>query len=141
MATNVISFLLVGAGGLCGSVLRFGVTTLAGLSSLDTFLYPVQTFILNNIGSFIIGLLVNKTGTHWYYFLSTGLCGGLTTFSAFALEIARMFTKKKFANAIIYAFLTLCCCVGCAYLSYWLVAIRSPPAQSSTDSVERIVNP
>jgi CrcB protein len=124
MVLDVLSFFLVGAGGLCGSMLRFGVTTLVDLLPFDTSLYPVHTFIVNITGSFIIGLLVNKNGSRWYHFASTGFCGGLTTFSTFALEVAKMSAKKNFINAAAYTVATVCCCISCAYISYWIAAIR-----------------
>ncbi len=68
---NFVSFLLVGAGGAIGSMLRYGVA-LAPLNKL----FPYHTFIVNIIGSFIIGtllglLLKNSITKDGWKFLAT----------------------------------------------------------------------
>ena len=82
--------LLVGAGSAIGGILRL----LAGKAFMQFFQYPfpIATFAVNISGSFLIGLLYalyGKTGSlspSVLLFLTTGLCGGFTTFSSFTYE-------------------------------------------------------
>jgi fluoride exporter len=87
---NFYNFLYVGLGGFLGSIARFAV-----VKSLDQkfqSLFPYGTFAVNFLGSLILGFLyaltIRKIGPNqsWILFLGTGICGGFTTFSSFALE-------------------------------------------------------
>lgn len=83
-------FLLVGLGGLLGSVLRFYVYKLAGQVAQTWF--PLGTFTVNVVGSLLIGVLYAVAERHSGVaetlrpLLMTGFCGGFTTFSALSLE-------------------------------------------------------
>ena len=84
-----MSWLCVAIGGALGSLARYGVarvwpTTPGG--------FPVPTITVNLLGSFAIGLLyiwvVTRAGgaESARLFWMTGVLGGFTTYSAFALE-------------------------------------------------------
>jgi CrcB protein len=49
---------------------------------------PWGTVAVNVAGSFVLGLLVARTGGSggWYLAVGTGFCGALTTYSTFAYE-------------------------------------------------------
>ena len=87
------SILIAGAGGFIGTVLRY-LTGLAASRWINSA-WPWGTFIVNIIGCFIIGAAMTWTGKNtvngedWRLFLATGICGGFTTFSAFAQENLR----------------------------------------------------
>ena len=84
------NILLVGAGGFIGSSLRY-VSQLAVDKWVVTN-FPLGTFVVNIIGCFIIGSLYglaekgNFINAELRLFLAVGLCGGFTTFSAFAAD-------------------------------------------------------
>lgn len=85
----MIGILLIALGGALGSVLRFGVITLT-YKFLD-ILFPWGTIFANLIGCFCIGIIWGILDTfdepkNLKLFLITGLLGGFTTFSSFALE-------------------------------------------------------
>ncbi len=83
------TILAIGIGGFIGAVLRAYLTILIN----KTFLHelPFGTLSVNLIGSFLIGVLFVFFSTieiapNIKSFLTTGILGGLTTFSTFAIE-------------------------------------------------------
>jgi CrcB protein len=81
--------IIVGTGGFIGSVMRYLLQVFIENKLLSTF--PLATMIANIIGSFIIGVvfaLAEKSlmNSDWRIFMSVGICGGFTTFSAFAFN-------------------------------------------------------
>lgn len=119
----VRSFLLVGLGGAIGSMARFGLSMLLNRHWLQPF--PLATLLINLTGCFAIGLLYGWSlrsgwmGTTGWPLLATGLCGGFTTFSAFAYENVRLLQSGAASTALAYigaslaGGLLLC---GCGYL-------------------------
>ncbi|OGH96056.1 MAG: hypothetical protein A2104_08355 [Candidatus Melainabacteria bacterium GWF2_32_7] len=90
----MIGVLLIALGGALGSVLRFGVITLT--YKFFDINFPWGTIFANLIGCLIIGIIWAVLDTfdepkHLKLFLITGLLGGFTTFSSFALENFNMF--------------------------------------------------
>lgn len=98
------TILIVGSGGFIGSVMRYLVQVFVekGLSST----FPWGTFIANIAGSFIIGIvfaLVQKgslLNAEWRLFLAVGICGGFTTFSAFAYNNLTMLKEGVYGQFI-----------------------------------------
>ncbi len=89
--THIFSILL---GGGLGSVVRY-VVTCTMLQWCPAY-RGVGTLIVNVVGCLVIGFLAGTgvehkwLSTEWRIFLVTGVLGGLTTFSSFALESARL---------------------------------------------------
>ena len=102
-----MQWLAIAAGGALGSVLRFAAVSY--LTPLLGIRFPLGTFIVNIVGSFLIGvayvLLVEKTtlSAEWRLFFITGVLGGFTTFSAFSLEMLQLWQSGYVLNALIYA--------------------------------------
>ena len=97
----------IALGGALGSVLRFAAV--GYLTPLLNYRFPFGTFVVNIVGSFLIGvayvLLVEKTTlpVEWRLFFITGVLGGFTTFSAFSLEILQLWQEGHVFNALLYA--------------------------------------
>ena len=97
---NVIA---VGLGGLVGSLLRYGISMLS-----KSNYFPLGTFLVNIIGSFIIGCVFAYSikhpqfSTEYKLLLGTGICGGFTTFSTFSLEAVQMLQQQRYQQFFIY---------------------------------------
>lgn len=84
------SLIAVGLGGFAGSVARYGVARMLG--GVRFFSIPAGTLTVNLAGCFLLGLLtaaLARTQTlqpEWRLLLTTGFCGGFTTYSTFMSE-------------------------------------------------------
>ncbi|RLM27867.1 fluoride ion transporter CrcB [Brenneria alni] len=74
---------------------------------------PVGTLLANLIGAFIIGgalayfLRHPHLDQHWKTLITTGLCGGLTTFSTFSAEVVMLLQTGHLAAAGLHVLLNL----------------------------------
>jgi fluoride exporter len=95
------------AGGILGSLLRW-LVALALPQLAGGFPWP--TFVANVTGSFVIGFFSTLTGPDGRVFagprarqfVMTGICGGYTTFSGFAVEMLRFVEARDGRQAVIY---------------------------------------
>ena len=100
-------WLLIALGGALGSVARFASVTY--LTPLFNVKFPIGTFIVNIVGSFLIGVayvLFIKTANvspMYRMFFITGVLGGFTTFSSFSLEMFQLWQQGYVLNAMLYA--------------------------------------
>jgi CrcB protein len=99
--------LLVFIGGGVGSSLRYMVGKFLKTSASG---FPWSTFSVNVLGSLLIGILMGATlknssfSENQTLLLITGLCGGFTTFSAFAYENQVFLKEVDFTSFFIYTF-------------------------------------
>lgn len=99
--------LWVALGGAIGSAARYGVNVWSGRMFGSEF--PWQTLIVNILGCFVMGALTEmmalklNVGQETRAFLTTGILGGFTTFSAFSLDFAYLVERKQVAAAGGYA--------------------------------------
>tara|TARA_B110000459_G_scaffold83432_1_gene93733 strand:+ start:2083 stop:2454 length:372 start_codon:yes stop_codon:yes gene_type:complete len=97
--------LLVFLGGGIGSALRYAIGRILNTSSAG---YPWGTFSVNIIGSLLIGVFMgialknNNLSENQTLLLVTGLCGGFTTFSAFAYENQQFLKEGDLTSFAIY---------------------------------------
>jgi CrcB protein len=102
----ILGFIVVFLGGGFGAALRHGVN-LAAARLMGTA-FPYGTMFINVSGSLVMGLIAEyfalKAGLprRWLLFLTTGILGGFTTFSAFSLEAALLYERGQLAAAAIY---------------------------------------
>jgi CrcB protein len=100
--------LWIGLGGALGAMLRHFLNIwIARMAGSD---FPWHTMVINISGSFVMGLLISLMALRWNVgndlraFLTTGILGGYTTFSAFSLDFAVLVERKAFVLAGAYAF-------------------------------------
>ena len=99
-------YLIVFLGAGIGGALRHGVNV--GAAKLFGYGFPFGTLTVNVAGSFAMGLLagyfVFRTGIPQdvRLFLTTGVLGGFTTFSAFSLDAALLIERHAYAAAAAY---------------------------------------
>ena len=100
------SILIVGCGSFIGGALRFLVSTLMKNESASSF--PIGTLLVNILGCFLIGVIYGlfvrySTTSHMLcLLLTTGFCGGFTTFSTFANESLQMLQAGNVGGFIGY---------------------------------------
>jgi fluoride exporter len=99
-------YLIVFLGAGIGGALRHGVNLAAG--RLFGLGFPLGTLIVNVLGSFLMGALAGYfafrpgIGQHVRLFLTTGILGGFTTFSAFSLDAALLIERNAYGAAASY---------------------------------------
>jgi fluoride exporter len=103
---QTIAFLLVFIGGGIGSMLRHAANLIG--ASLFGLNIPAGTLFVNISGSLAMGLLAGWFAFRGHsdqltrLFLTTGIIGGFTTFSAFSLEAALLFERGQPVGAVLY---------------------------------------
>lgn len=111
----IVNALIVGCGGFIGALLRYVCSELLGVRSSGAF--PSATFIINFVGSFLIGVMSVALPTLFpankqsLLFVSTGILGGFTTFSTFSLETFGLIEESRYAMAGLYAISSVVVCV------------------------------
>ncbi len=116
------NLLIIGTGGFTGSIARYLVSQLN--LSINFHSIPVGTLLVNIIGSFLIGFLTGIADksmiltAEWRLFLMVGLCGGFTTFSAFANENLMLMHNGQFLAVLLYTGLSIFLGFLAVYLGY-----------------------
>ncbi|MBZ6079249.1 fluoride efflux transporter CrcB [Microvirga puerhi] len=104
----MISYFIVFIGAGIGGALRHAVNL--GCARYCGVAFPWGTLTVNVLGSFIMGAIVGwlafKAGEGWTQhlrlFLTTGILGGFTTFSAFSLDTVLIWERGDAGIAIGY---------------------------------------
>lgn len=101
-----MNVLFVFLGGGLGAALRYALNI--GVPRVLGAAFPWHTFIINVSGCFTMGIitawLALRPGMapEWRLFLTTGILGGFTTFSAFSLDFVQLFERGDAGQAVIY---------------------------------------
>lgn len=113
--------LAVALGGAVGAVGRHLIST--QIYQLIGGTFPWGTLAANVIGCAVLGSLVELMALVWSpteeirAFLTVGMLGALTTFSAFSLEVVLMMQRREWLIAAPYAVLSVVLSVGAMILA------------------------
>ncbi|MEZ5908953.1 MAG: fluoride efflux transporter CrcB [Hyphomicrobiaceae bacterium] len=118
---------LAAAGGALGAGLRH-LVNLSVLRWLGEG-FPWATLTVNVVGSMLMGVVIELIAVRHAgspelrTFIATGILGGLTTFSAFSLDIATLIARKEALIAAVYVFASVG--LSLAAFAVGLVFVRS----------------
>jgi len=101
----MITYLWIGLGSALGGMARYWMSGAIARAIGETF--PWGTFVVNVVGSFIIGFVAILTAPDGRIFLSSttrlalmaGFCGGYTTFSSFSLQTLNLLNDGEYLYA------------------------------------------
>ena len=91
--------LIVGMGGFFGATLRYLISSMAVKLWSE---FPLGTLVVNLAGGFVMGFIMEAASGSWpisdgmKIFLTTGMMGGLTTFSTFSYETVSLFSDENY---------------------------------------------
>jgi len=109
----VIATLIVFLGAGIGGALRHGINI--AIARLFGTAFPWGTLTVNVCGSLLMGLIAGwlafKAGEGWSQhmrlFLTTGILGGFTTFSAFSLDVVLLWERGQAGPAGAYVLVSV----------------------------------
>lgn len=117
--------LIVGLGGFIGTVARYLSQQL--VYKFYPGMFPYGTLAVNITGCFLIGIFFglfekgNLVSPEWRIFLTTGFCGGFTTFSAFTYESVQLINNKDYLYLGIYASVSVAVGIAATLVGIWLM--------------------
>ena len=118
--------LAVMIGGCAGCVIRWLLAV--RLNSLFPNL-PPGTLLVNLVGGLIIGAVTAwfirnpHLDPVWKLLLTTGLCGGMTTFSTFSLEVVTLLQAGNYLWAVTSVFIHVMGSLLMTVVGFWLVSL------------------
>ncbi len=114
-----MKFLFVFLGSGIGGVIRYAISFTFSSTSLK---FPWPTFMANLVAAFLVGLFYSIAAQKTWFdknyllLLTTGLCGGLSTFSAFSYETLRLWQAQQYGISITYVVLSILSCLLFAFI-------------------------
>ena len=114
-------FLFVGMGGAVGAMLRYAISLIPYKGR-----FPLLTLFINVIGALAIGIIAGLSARknlpqNAVLFLKTGVCGGFTTFSSFALETFDLIKAGNGLTALAYGVFSVAAGIAAVFAGEWAV--------------------
>ncbi|NVJ93129.1 MAG: CrcB family protein [Methylocystaceae bacterium] len=117
------TIIYVAMGGAIGAVGRFAVVSFVGnLAHAGGTSFPFGTMVVNVLGSFILGALVEFSALAWSpspeirAMLVVGMLGAFTTFSTFSLDVVTLSTRGAWMQVALYLGLSVALSVLALYM-------------------------
>lgn len=114
---------VVALGGATGASARYGA---ALLWPTPTGGFPWTTLVVNVVGCAVIGVFMVVISEAWTAhrlvrpFFGTGVLGGFTTFSTYAVDIERLVAGGRARTGLAYLGLTLLAALAAVWSAVWL---------------------
>ncbi|MGM9988374.1 MAG: fluoride efflux transporter CrcB [Bacillaceae bacterium] len=109
----------VAIGGGFGALSRYLIGMF--ISKHNKTFFPLGTFFINILGSFLLGYLANSNMQEpLWLFWGVGFMGAFTTFSTFGYESILLIEMKEYKGAALYVSLSTVICILFAWLGYVL---------------------
>lgn len=122
---DFIPYLIVFAGAGLGGALRHGINAfVTGAANTE---FPVGIVFINISGSLLLSLLAGyfafkgDASGHWRLFLTTGICGGYTTFSTFSQDTILLIDRGQPGAAALYVALSVGLSLIAFFCGLWLM--------------------
>lgn len=126
----MLAFVLVTLGSAVGGLCRYLTAVL--LTPRLTGSWPLATLLVNVLGCFVLSL-VNETVLRGLplrpslrLLLTTGFCGGFTTYSTFNFETVSLVEQRGLFSGLGYAATTLSLCLCAHVLAAWIARSLRP---------------
>lgn len=116
---------MIALGGALGSVIRHFFNN--SILTLVKTQFPVGIVAVNVLGSFLMGMLVALFAVSWNapehirLFLTVGILGGFTTFSAFSLDTMLLWSRGDAAGAVLYVALSVILSIAAVFFGSFLI--------------------
>lgn len=126
-----MTIIFVGLGGFLGSCARYLLSKTLAVAAPH---FPYGTLLSNILAGLIIGFIIGwerqntALPANTKLFLTTGLMGGLSTFSAFSLETVAMLEKGTYALAGANVLLNVGLSLLCVFVGLMLARLVCPAA-------------
>jgi CrcB protein len=120
-----MSYVMVFLGAGIGGALRHGINSAALRLGLTGF--PFHTLFINAAGSLAMGLIAGwfalrgQAPQLWRLFLTTGVLGGFTTFSAFSLETVLLWERGEAGAAFAYVAASVVAAIAGLVAGLWII--------------------
>jgi fluoride exporter len=106
-------------GGFLGTLAR--VTLSTTINRYWPYIFPIATFSINCIGSFLIGIAAGLYLNDAYEaFFMIGFLGGFTTFSTFSVENVQLLLYKKPITSLFYILATVLICLLLTFIGIFI---------------------
>jgi CrcB protein len=110
-STSLKLLTYIALGSAAGGLARYLIGV--AVQSRSTVGFPVATLLINVTGSLLLGFLIRyyvlspDVSAEFRAMITTGFCGGYTTFSAFSFETASLIEDGDYARAGLYIALSV----------------------------------
>lgn len=124
MNSRIVLVAYVAIGGAIGTAARYLLTLAIQERAAGGF--PIATLLINVSGSILLGFLMryglegSTASPEVRLMLTTGFCGGYTTFSTFSYETARLLEGGEWQRGFAYVLASVVVCLGGMFIGFWL---------------------